>query len=291
MKKKKSVFTNSLTPRQKIINGIFLTIIFMIMFIPFWNVVVMSTSTAADASAFGMKLWWKEFSLEGYKYIFDIVKLGRPLFNSIFVSLAGTTIQMILSAMAGYVLVQKEIPFKKVIVSFVMLTMMIPGDLTLVSIYQLNTKLHLTNSYTGLILNGLVSGFSILLMRNYFLSVPYSLSESARIDGASEVRIFRQIYLPLALPGLATVFFLEFVARWNAIMIPATIITEEKFFTLPLILKYLIIATRNSTSGAPPAPENAIMAAIAISTIPLVLLYIFAQKFLLSGMTLGASKE
>ena len=290
MKNNKGSFSSSLTKPQRIINSIFLIVIFILMIIPFWNVIVMSTSTAADANAFGMKLWWRNFSLDGFRYVFEIVKLKRPLFNSLFVTITGTTIQMLLSAMAGYVLIQKDIPFKKVIMTFIMLTMMIPGDLTLVSIYQLNTQLNLTNSYQGLILNGLVSGFAILLMRNYFLSVPYSLSESARIDGGSEFRIFRTIYLPISLPGLATVFFIEFVSRWNSIMIPATITTEEKFFTLPLMLKYLITAT-DSTSGAPPAPDNAIMAAIVISTIPLILIYIFAQRFLLSGMTIGATKE
>lgn len=289
--KKKNTLENRLNLPQRIVCGVLLGFIFLIMFIPMWNVIVMSTSTALDASASGVKLWWNKFSIDGYKYVFEVTKLARPFLNSLFVSTVGTVIQVILSAFAGYVLIQKELPFKKSITSFIMLTMMIPADLTLISVYQMNKQFHLLNSYTGLIINGLISGFSILLMRNYFTSVPYSLAESARLDGASELRIFGQIYLPISMPGLATIFFLEFVNKWNSIMLPATLITDQDKFTLPLMLRAMILQTDVSQSGTAMAPDNAIMAAIVISTVPLLLIYVFAQRFLLSGMTLGASKE
>ena len=106
-----------------------------------------------------MKLWWHSFSLEGYAYVFRVTKIGRPLCNSLFVTLTGTVIQVILAGFSGYVLVQRGLPFRKQISGFIMVTMMIPGDLTLISIYQLNKQMHLLNSYQGLILNGLISGF------------------------------------------------------------------------------------------------------------------------------------
>lgn len=289
-KKAKSGFTNELNLPQKAVAWILLATIFLIMAVPMWNVFVLSTSTALGSTQSGIKLWWDQFSLEGYEYVFKVTKLMRPFLNSFFVTSVGVVIQVVLSAFAGYVLIQKDLPFKGAITSFVMLTMMIPGDLTLISVYQMNKQLNLLNSYTGLIVNGLVSGFSILLMRNYFTSVSYSLAESARIDGASELRIFAKIYMPVSLPGLATVFFMEYVGKWNSIMLPATLITDQKKFTLPLILKSMIMQT-DSTSGAALAPNNAVMAAIIISTVPLLLIYIFAQRFLLAGMNLGATKE
>ena len=155
---------------------------------------------------------------------------------------------------------------------------------------QLNRDLGLLNSYAGLIINGLIAGSSILLMRNYFKSISYTLAESARIDGASELRIFAGIFLPISLPGLATVFFMDFVSRWNSITIPAAILTDESMYTLPLKLKAMILST-NSVSGTAQIPENAIMAAIVITALPLLLIYVFAQKFLLSGLNLGATKE
>ena len=291
MRRKNIRLRNELTRPQKILAAGFLGIIFLIMALPMWNVIVMSTSTALGASSSGVKLWWDQFSLDGFRYVFEVTKLGRPFINSLFVSVTGTVIQVILSSFAGYVLIQKELPGRKLITSFIMLTMMVPGDLTLISVYIMNRQLDLLNTYSGLILNGLISGFSILLMRNYFTSVPYSLAESARIDGASEFCIFSRIYLPISSPGLATVFFLEFVNKWNNIMLPATLITDPDKFTLPLMLRAMILQTGVSQSGAAMAPDNAIMAAIIISTLPLLFIYIFAQRFLLSGMTLGASKE
>ena len=222
--------------------------------------------------------------------MFEVTKLARPFLNSLFVTTVGTVIQVLLASFAGYVLIQRDLPFKNGITSFIMLTMMIPGDLTMISIYQLNRDLGLLNSYTGLILNGLIAGSSILLMRNYFKSISYTLAESARIDGASELRIFAGIFLPISLPGLATVFFMDFVSRWNSITIPAAILTDESMYTLPLKLKAMILST-SSVSGTAQIPENAIMAAIVITAVPLLLIYVFAQKFLLSGLNLGATKE
>lgn len=287
--KKKEHLTNELNTPQKIVMYLFLVCIVLIMAVPMWNVLVVATSSRLSASQSGIKLWWDSFSFDGFEYVFTVTKLLRPFLNSLFVTTVATVIQVVLSSFAGYVLIQKDLPFKSVITSFVMLTMMIPGDLTLISIYQLNKQLNLLNSYTGLIVNGLISGFSILLMRNYFETVPYSLAEAARIDGAGEVYIFRKIYLPISLPGLATVFFMEYVGKWNSLMLPSTLVTEQNLYTLPLMLKAMIL-TDASTSGTSFAPDNAVMAAIIISTVPLLLIYIFAQQYLLEGMNLGAEK-
>jgi len=283
-------YRNSLNAGQKTAMWTFLGIVAIIMVLPMWNVLVVSTSSTLSSSQSGFLLWWDAFSFEGFRYVFEICKLGRPFFNSLLVTTVGTAIQVLLSSIAGYVLIQRELPFKGLITSFVMLTMMIPGDLTMISIYQLNRSLHLLNSYTGLIVNGLISGFSILLMRNFFETISYTLSESARIDGASELRIFAGIYMPVSLPGLATVFFMEYVSKWNSITIPATLLTNERLYTLPLKLKMMILST-DSTSGTAQIPNNAIMAAIIITALPLLLIYVFAQKFLLSGLNLGATKE
>lgn len=287
--RKKKFIRNELKLSQKLFMYLVLLIIAMVMVLPMWNVIVVSTSSTLSASQSGIKLWWDQFSIEGYEYVFKVAKLLRPFLNSLFVTTVGSVTLVILSSFAGYVLLQKDLPFKNLITAFVMLTMMIPGDLTLISIYQVNKQLNLLNSYSGLILNGLISGFSILMMRNYFETVPYSLAEAARIDGAGEVTIFSRIFIPTSLPGLATVFFMEFVAKWNSIMLPTTLVTDQDLYTLPVMLKAMI-QSDVSTSGTSLAPDNAVMAAIVISTVPLLLIYIFAQKYLLEGMNLGAEK-
>lgn len=287
MKKIKSV-KNELKLSQKLFMYLALLLIALVMVLPMWNVVV-STSSTLSASQSGIKLWWDQFSLEGYEYVFKVAKLLRPFLNSLFVTVVGTVTLVILSSFAGYVLIQKDLPLRGLITAFVMLTMMIPGDLTLISIYRVNKQLSLLNSYQGLILNGLISGFSILMMKNYFETVPYSLAEAARIDGAGEAAIFARVFMPISLPGLATVFFMEFVAKWNSIMLPTTLVTDQDLYTLPVMLKAMI-QSDVSTSGTAMAPDNAVMAAIVISTVPLLLIYVFAQKYLLEGINLGAEK-
>lgn len=287
--RRKSRHRNELTGIQKSLNYLMLFVLFITMILPMINVVAVSFSTKLGSMEPGIRLWPDKFTIEGFIDIWSRANLWRPFLNSLFVSLIGTGIQVILSSMAGYVLIQKDLPFKKIMTSIIMITMMIPGDLTLISVYSLNKQLGLLNTYSGLIINGLVSGFSILLMRNYFLSVPPSLAESARLDNANEFKIFRKIYIPLAIPGLATITFMEFVNKWNSLMIPVTIITDQGKYTLPMVLKSLVFNTATQ-SGTEYIGPNAVMAAIVISVIPLIVMYIFAQRFLVSGMTLGASK-
>ncbi|MBC2582303.1 carbohydrate ABC transporter permease [Clostridium sp. DJ247] len=289
MFKKKIKNRNEMIAAARILNYIMLLILFITMIVPMINVLAVSFSSKLGSMQPGIKLLPDSLTIEGYKDIWGRVQLWRPFLNSLFVTVVSILIQVVLSSMAGYVLIQKDLPFKKLMTSLIMVTMMVPGDLTLISIYSLNKTLGLLNTYTGLIVNGLVSGFSILLMRNYFSAVPGSLAESARLDNTGEFKIFWRIYLPLSIPGLATVTFIEFINKWNSLMIPITLITQQNKYTLPMLLKALVF-NQASQSGVDFIAPNAIMAAIVISVIPLILIYIFAQKFLVTGMTIGASK-
>lgn len=282
-------FRNQMTVPQQVFNGLLLVAVFLIMLLPMVNVLAISLSSNAASQVSNITLWPRDFSTEGYTFIWNAQSLGRAFGNSSFVSVVGTLFTVTISAMAGYVLIQRDLPFRKAIATGILITMMIPGDLTLVSIFSLNKALGLIDTYRGLILNGLVSAFSIMLMRNYFLSVPESLAESGRIDNASELRIFFSIYLPLSLPGLAAITFLEFIGKWNSFMVPLIITTKPQLYTLPIILRQLTQPT-DSTSGVVQIYDNARMAAIVITVIPLLVLYSLAQRFLIGGLTLGAAK-
>lgn len=282
-------FRNEMKLWQRIINWILLTLVFLTMVLPLLNVLAISLSSNTGSQVADVTLWPREFSFEGYSFIWNARNLGRAFGNSTFVSVVGTLITVTLCSMAGYVLIQRDLPFRKAIATGVLLTMMIPGDLTLVSIFSLNKALGLLDSYAGLIMNGLVSSFSIMLMRNYFLSVPESLAESGRIDNASEIRIFLSIYVPLSLPGLAAITFLDFIGKWNSFMVPLIIINKPELYTLPIVLRQLTQSV-DSTSGVDFIYPNAKMAAIIITIIPLILLYTVAQRFLIGGLTLGAAK-
>jgi putative aldouronate transport system permease protein len=253
------------------------------------NVLAVSLSEATKSDAPGLILFPSPVTTEGYFFIWDYVDLWRPFANTAYVSIVGTLFHVLLASMAGYVLTQQDMPFRKTLTTFVLLTMTVPGELSLVGIYAVNKELKLINTYSGLIVNGLVSGFSVLLMRNYFMGVPQSLAEAARIDGCSEFKIFRRIYLRLSTPGLMTIGTLELIRRWNNITLTVALISDIKKWTLPVVLRAILFEP-TSTSGTAYIFANAKMAAVVLTAMPLVILYFFAQRFFTAGAFLGSTK-
>jgi putative aldouronate transport system permease protein len=271
-------------------NGLAMLAVVAAMGLPMLNVLAVSLSTPAGSENPGLVLFPSPATLEGYRFIWSYINLWRPFVNTLYVAVAGTVLHVILSAAGGYVLMQRDLPLRKILTTFVILTMTIPSELTLVSIYQVNRDFGLINRYAGLIINGAASGFSILLMRNYFMGIPQSLAEAARIDGSSELSTFGRIYLRLAVPATVTVATLQFIARWNNIALVATLISDMKKTTLPLVLRGLLVDLQ-TTSGTAYVYANAKMAAVVISALPLIALYFFAQRFFVAGALLGATKE
>lgn len=268
-----------------------LVILFVValMGLPMLNVLAVSLSTIAKSDAPGLILFPNPPTLEGYTFIWSFVNLAQPFLTTVYVSVVGTLLHVLMAALAGYILTQKDLPFRKILTSFILLTMTVPNELTMIGIYAVNRDLGLLNSYTGLIVNGMISGFSVFLMRNYFQGIPQSLAESARIDGASELTIFSKIYLRLSLPGLMTIGTLELIRRWNNINLVVTIISDMKKWTLPVVLRSILFE-QTSTSGTSYIFANAKMAAVVLTAIPLVILYFFTQTFFTSGVMIGAIK-
>jgi len=271
-------------------NGLAMLAVVAAMGLPMLNVLAVSLSTPTNSENPGLVLFPSPATLEGYRFIWSYINLWRPFVNTLYVAVVGTILHVILSALGGYVLMQRDLPLRKILTTFVILTMTIPGELTLVSIYQVNRDFGLINRYAGLIINGAASGFSILLMRNYFMGIPQSLAEAARMDGSSELSTFGRIYLRLAVPATVTVATLQFIARWNNIALVATLISDMKKTTLPLVLRGLLVDLQ-TTSGTAYVYANAKMAAVVISALPLIVLYFFAQRFFVAGALLGATKE
>jgi putative aldouronate transport system permease protein len=259
------------------------------MGLPMVNVLAVSLSTPASSESPGLVLFPSEPSFEGYSFVWGTIDLWRPFLNTVFVSVVGTALHVALAALGGYVLAQPGLPGRKALTTFVLLTMAVPAELTLVSIYAVNKELGLINTYAGLVINGAASGFSVLLMRSYFANVPASLSEAARIDGCSEPGIFWRVSLRLAKPGLATVATLELIRRWNNIAMTVTLVSDMKKTTLPVVLRWLLFEM-GSTSGTSYVYANAKMAAVVISALPLVVLYSCAQRFFVAGALAGSVK-
>ena len=268
----------------------FLVILVLMMIIPFWNVLAVAFSAPIASMARGIILWPQAFSAEGFRTVWVNLDLQQAFINSVIVTSIGTVLHVALSCFAAYVLIQRNLPGKSIMLVFILATMAIPGELIMIPLYIVNKQLGLLNTLWALIFSGMISGFSILLLRNFFAGVPYDLAESAKIDGASDFRIFRTIYLPLSQAGIATIALFEVVSRWNQFLPVILYINDSSKYTLQVALNALV--TENlATSGTSMVTPNVRMAGIVIAILPLVILYPFMQKYFVQGITLGSVKE
>ncbi len=274
----------------RLVNILFMALLSLIMIVPFVNVLAVAFSSPLPSMDPGIKLWPEGWSVQGFTTVWTNIGLERAFVNSVIVTTVGTFFHVLLAAFAGYVLIQRNLPGKRLMIIFILATMAIPSELIMIPLFIVNRTLGLLNTLAALVFSGLVSGFSVLLLRNYFASVPYDLWESAKIDGAGDFHIFRSIYLPLSKAGIATVALFELVSRWNQFLPVILYISDSSKYTLQVALQALV--TENlGTSGTAMVTPNVRMAGIVIAIIPLVILYPLMQRYFVQGITLGSVKE
>lgn len=272
------------------VNAAFLILLALTMAIPFINVLAVSFTTDLESYENAIKLFPRVPSVRGYRLLFQQVAILTPLINNIIVTVVGTSFHIFLCSMAGYVLVKERFFGKTFVVLLLTLPMMIPFEMIMIPVYVTMKMLGLIDRLLALILTNIVTTFSILLMRNYFQGIPKSLEDSALIDGASEASVLLRIYLPLALPGIATIGIFDFVDRWNQFLPAVLFINSPAHYTLQIALRSLVVSQETSSSTQQVA-NNTRMAGIVISVIPLVAVYIFAQRYFIKGIMVGAVKE
>jgi putative aldouronate transport system permease protein len=272
------------------LNIAFLCLLVLVMIVPFVNVLAVAFSDRLTSMEPGIKLGPTNWSVDGFKTVWVNIGLQRAFINSVIVTSIGTALHVVLASFAGYVLIQRDLPGRRLMIVLILATMAIPGELIMIPLFIVNKQLGLLNTLTALVFSGLVSGFSILLMRNFFAAVPFDLAESARMDGAGDFHIFRTIYLPLSQAGLATIALFELVGRWNQFLSVILYISDSSKYTLQVALQALV--TENmSTSGTAMVTPNVRMAGIVIAILPLVIIYPFMQRYFVQGITLGSVKE
>jgi len=265
-----------------IINNLILITLALTMVIPLLNVLAVSfTTDTTDLESYEnvIKLFPREPSLEGYEALFQRVAILRPFLNNVFVTVIGTFLHVLFCAMAGYVLVREKFPGKAILVIIVTIPMMIPFEMIIIPVYVTIKRLGLMDTLWSIIVIGVVSTFSILLMKNYFEGIPRSLEESAFIDGAGEITVFFRLYLPLAKPGLATITIFQFVSKWNHILPAVLFLNTAEKYTLQIALQSLVVS-QELTSTTQSVANNARMGGIVVAIIPLIVVYLFAQKYL-----------
>ena len=273
-----------------VVNTLFLALLTLTMVIPFVNVLAVSFTTDLDSYSNGILLFPPHPSIAGYRTLFNVVSIMRPLINNIVVTVVGTFFHVVICSMAGYVLVKERFPGKWIVVLVVTIPMMIPFQMIMIPVYVVMRWFGLIDTLLSLILTGMVTTFSILLMRNFLEGIPRSLEESAFIDGAHEATILFRVFLPLATPGLVTVALFEFVLRWNQFLPAVLFINSPEHYTLQIALQSLVVSQETSNSTQQVA-NNARMAGIVISVIPLVAVYVFAQRYFIKGIMVGSVKE
>lgn len=223
-------------------------------------------------------------TLDSYRTLFDLMPMQRMLGNSLFVALAGAGGQVLVSAMAAYAFARIEWRGREIVFLLYLGTMMVPSQVTLIPLFILIRQLGWVNSYQGLILPGLFSAFGTFLLRQAFLSLPRDLEEAAFIDGANHFTIFWRIILPLARPALATLAVLSFMQYWNAYLWPLFVARQEIFMTLPVGLAKLQGGPRALTQW------NVVMAGAVVTVLPILIAYLFAQKWFVRSVTLSGIK-
>lgn len=277
------------------INGVDLLLAVMmatliaIMVIPLLNALALSFSSNRAAVQPGIHLWPKEFSLVGYRTAWRKLEVWRPFMNSVFVTAVGSFSHMWASSMAAYTMLRKDFPLRRLIVFLMLFSMTVPGEAIMVPLYIVNKNLGLLNTYTSLIIAGMVSGFTILLLFNYFRGVPESLMEAARLDGAGDFTIYTKVFLPISKPGLAAVGLFQIVGRWNQFREPLLYITQRAKITIQIALRELVVLDE-VTSGTDIVLANTRMAAVMIGISVLIAIFPFIQKHFVQGITLGATK-
>jgi ABC-type glycerol-3-phosphate transport system permease component len=261
----------------------------MMMVLPFlWMI---STSVKPPGSAFGYPPQFIPETIDpsAYGRLFTLVNFGQYFINTIIVTVGIVIGQVVICSMAAYAFARLHFLGRDLIFLFFLATMMVPFQITLIPLYLMVFSAGGVNTYWGLIVPGISSAFGIFLLRQSFLTVPRDLQDAARVDGAGEWTIYRKIFLPLNFPALATLGVFAFMGAWTDLLWPLLIARDERMRTLELGLAYFTASA--SGFGRMTQPNwPLIMAAAVVVMLPVLIVYLLAQRYFVEGISLSGVK-
>ena len=225
------------------------------------------------------------FTLENYRFVFQKIPIIRGFGNSLFVSIIVTASVVLFGSLVGYALSRLYFPGRELIFNLALATMMIPAQLTLIPLYTMMVKFGWVNSYLALIVPAMMSSYAVLLFRQFFLSIPQSLIEAARLDGCSDLRILFTIVYPLSKPAIMTVAILTFMGVWNDVLWPLMVIRNPKLMTMPLMVTLFAVGGQAETH------LGVILAAAMLLALPVIVAYIFIQRHLIESIASSGMKN
>ena len=264
---------------------------------PFLYTLSMSLSPAAEASRPGFHLFPRHVTLFSYKMVLSDPSILSGYANTLLRTILGTVLTLVATCVAAYPLSRREMPHRSMITFIIVFTMLFGGGT--VTGYLLIKGLGLINTVWALVVPGMISAFNVIIVKNFFQSLPESLVESARIDGAGEWTILFRLYIPLSKPVLATVALWTAVGHWNAWFDAMLYITDDKRQVLQTFLQRIVIQSSTQmielgvtdTQLMQYTSETIKAATIIVTILPIILVYPFVQKYFVKGIMLGGVKE
>ena len=262
----------------------------LLFMLPFAWTVFSSLKTPSELYIFPPSWLPNTPQFGNYAEVFTVAPFGLWLWNSVIVAGLSTFGAVFSAAITGYSFARFRYPGRNFIFLITLSTMMLPAEVTLIPLYLLFNKIGWLDSYKPLIVPAFFGGgaFLIFMMRQFFMTIPMDLDEAARIDGASYLRIFLQIILPLSLPALATASIITFIGDWNSFLFPYIILNTKEKFTIGIGIKYFQTVASNIDSMEP--RENLLMAASLMMTAPIILIFFLAQRYFVRGIVMSGIK-
>ena len=280
-----------------ILGTAFVLALTLLCLMPFWLMIAGSFTSETAIIQDGYRFWPSVFSIEAYQMVFKVPDvIIRAYMVTIFLVLIGTTTSLFITSMSAYVLHRKDFKYRNFFSFFFYLTSLIGGGL--IPFYLLMLSLNMRDNYLALLLPPLLSVFNIIVMRTFFSALPHEIGESGKIDGANDLAIYFQLYLPLAIPGLATIGLFTALVYWNDWYNALLFINKDTMYPLQYQLYKVIshanfakLVAQRTGQQVQNVPTEALKLATACVTVgPIILLFPFVQRYFIKGLTIGAVK-
>ena len=266
----------------------FLVLMALIILFPFYFMLVSSVKSLAEYKepivSFAQTLWPRKVILYNYVDAFNTANLGRLFLNTMYVGIVSTLLSLVITVLTAFAFARLEFKGKNALFAALLATMMIPGELFTITNYATVSALHWKNTYTVLIVPFLVSVFYIYLLRQNFLQIPNELYLAAKVDGTSDLKYLWKVMIPLALPSLISITILKMMGAWNSYVWPRLVANDEAYHLITNGLRNAF----TDAKGEVDIPVQ--MAAVAIVSFPLFLVFIFLRKYIMKGVSRSGIK-
>jgi ABC-type glycerol-3-phosphate transport system permease component len=255
----------------------------LVIFMPFAWGVLSSFKTKDELSAIPATILPKTFAWENYRHVISTGFFLRDNLNSFIITSVSTVLTILICSLAGYGLTKFKFKGQNIIFIVFLGTMMIPIQTTMIPVFILTSRLGMLNTYRGIILPMLANAYGIFLMRQFMLTIPDALIEASRIDGCREFRIFYKIAVPLAKPAIGTLSILTFLEGWNSFLWPLILLSKSEMSTVQVGLRRF--------QGEYSSQGNYVMAAAVLAIIPVAVVFILFQRYIIEGISTSGLKE